>query len=147
MSWDDYFINLAFVVAQKSKDPSTKVGAVIVGKANNILSTGYNGFCRGADDNNQALWERPEKYFWVAHAESNAVYNAARHGVALENSKIYVTGCPCMECAKAIVQSGIAEVRFTYRGFSEDAIQRWEENSKRSIRLFSDCHVNLIELP
>lgn len=110
MTWDDFFLGLAGYVSQKSKDQSTKVGAVIVGPDHEVLSLGWNGFPRGVDDNVQERHERPAKYEWTEHAERNAIYNAARHGIALRGATIYVTHAPCAACARAIVQSGIRAV-------------------------------------
>ncbi len=86
-SWDEHYINMATLISFKSKDPSTKVGVVIIGSDNEILSTGFNGFPRGVDERRYPeRWERPEKYDWIVHAESNAVANAARVGVSLKES-------------------------------------------------------------
>jgi len=109
-SWDDYFIDLARMVATRSKDPSSQVGAVIV-RDRNILSTGYNGFPRGVNDDRPERYERPTKYLWIVHGEENAILNAGRNGTATEGSTLYVTPfAPCVPCAKAIIQSGIREV-------------------------------------
>ena len=83
MNWTEYFLEIAEVVKLKSKDQSTQIGAVVVGEGNNVLSTGYNSFPRGLDDSLQERQERPEKYFWMEHAERNAIYNAALEGVSL----------------------------------------------------------------
>lgn len=108
--WNEYFMEMATLVASKSKDQSMKCGTVIVGEGHTILTTGYNGFPRGVDDNNEEYHKRPEKYAWTEHGERNAIYNAARHGVRLLGSRAYITGYPCVECARAIVQSGIVEI-------------------------------------
>lgn len=108
--WDDYFMALAKLVATRSKDRSTKVGCVIVGPDNEIRSTGYNGFPRGVDDGAEERHQRPAKYLWTEHAERNAVYNAARAGMALKGCRIYLPWFPCMDCARAIVQSGLVEM-------------------------------------
>jgi dCMP deaminase len=111
MDWDEYFMKQAELVASKSKDTSTKVGAVLV-RHNNAFSTGYNGFPRGVNDNIPERHERPEKYDWVTHSELNAILNAAREGFKTYGSTMYVTLHPCKECAKAIVQAGVKEVIF-----------------------------------
>lgn len=107
---DSKFISLARHVAEWSKDRSTKVGCVIVGTDNEVLSVGYNGFPRGVDDEIDARHQRPAKYKWTEHAERNAIYNAARTGVRLSGSRIYLPWFPCMDCARAVVQAGIAEM-------------------------------------
>ena len=112
ISWDEYFMGVALLAAQRSKDPSTQVGACIVDDDKRILSTGYNGFPHGCSDD-EFPWNRDEalgdtKYQYVVHAELNAILNA--RGKNLSGSKIYVALFPCNECAKAIIQSGVKEV-------------------------------------
>ena len=112
-SWDIYFIDMAEFVASKSKDNSTKVGAVVVGPDNEILSTGFNGFPRGVEEVlYPERWERPQKYEWVIHAEANAIANAARVGISLKGSRLYVNYkmAPCSDCAALIIQAGIKEI-------------------------------------
>lgn len=143
MSWEEYFLNIAEQVKLKSKDKSTQIGAVIVGKDNEILSTGYNSFPRGLDDNKDERQERPEKYFWFEHAERNGIYNAARIGVSLKNSTIYLTsGIPCMDCARAIVNSGIKVVWCKTECTTKNK-EKWVESQKRSLQLFDECGVNV----
>ena len=112
ISWDEYFMSLAKLSAMRSKDPSTQVGACIVGNDNRILSIGYNGAPNGFEDENFP-WARDgekiyTKYPYVCHAELNAILNY--RGGSLEGSKIYVTLFPCNECAKAIIQAGIKTI-------------------------------------
>ncbi len=112
ISWDEYFMGVALLAAQRSKDPSTQVGACIVDSEKRILSTGYNGFPHGCSDD-EFPWNRDEalgetKYQFVVHAELNAILNAS--GKSLAGSSLYVGLFPCNECAKAIIQSGIKEV-------------------------------------
>ena len=112
ISWDEYFMGIALLSAQRSKDPNTQVGACIVSSDNKILSVGYNGFPLGCSDE-EFPWERTgepydTKYAYVCHAELNAILNHA--GGSLKGSKIYVALFPCNECAKAIIQAGITEV-------------------------------------
>jgi len=119
-SWDQYFIEMAELVASKSKDPSTKVGCVIVGEGNVILSTGFNGFPRGVDETDPSRWERPAKYERVAHGEGNAVFSAARNGVKLLGARAYLNWAPtpCLECTKALIQAGIVEIIGPDRSFT-----------------------------
>ena len=110
ISWDEYFMGVAMLAARRSKDPNTQVGACIVSQDNIIISTGYNGMPKGCSDD-EFPWERTgaeTKYPYVVHAELNAVLNA--NGRDLRGSKLYVALFPCNECAKAIIQSGVAEV-------------------------------------
>ena len=111
MNWDEYFINIAEQVKLKSKDRNTQIGVVIVGRDNEIVSTGYNSFPRGIDDNVDERQEKPEKYFWFEHAERNAIYNAARIGVSTLGTTMYMTcGISCADCARAIINSGISKI-------------------------------------
>ena len=115
MTWSDYFLSIAEVVRQKSKDPNTKVGAVIVGPERQIVSTGFNGFPRQVREDIPSRWEKPIKYSYVEHAERNAIYNAARHGVALRGCTLYMVGfgppsVPCTDCARSVIQAGIIKV-------------------------------------
>ena len=112
IGWDDYFMGVSLLAADRSKDPSTQVGACIVSDDNRILSTGYNGFPQGCSDDDFP-WNRDEslgetKYNFVVHAELNAILNAG--GKSLVGSRIFVSLFPCHECAKAIIQSGVKEV-------------------------------------
>ena len=103
---------VAQLIATWSKDRGRKVGAVIVGPDNEIRSTGYNGIPRGVNDDVEDRHdaESGEKYLWVSHAERNAIYNAALLGVSTKGCSIYVPWFPCLDCAKAIVQSGISRL-------------------------------------
>jgi dCMP deaminase len=112
ISWDEYFMGIALLSGQRSKDPSSQVGACIVSNDNKILSIGYNGFPVGCSDD-EISWEREgnfvdTKYPYVCHAELNAILNYT--GATLKGSKIYVALFPCNECAKAVIQTGIKEV-------------------------------------
>lgn len=105
--WDLRFIELALHVADWSKDPSTKVGSVIVAPDRRIVSLGYNGFPRGVTDSEERLNDRPTKYAFVAHAERNALDNA---DVSMRGCILYSTLQPCAECTKSIIQRGITRV-------------------------------------
>lgn len=107
--WDTYFITMCFLVAQRSIDPSTKHGCVVVDKEHAILSTGYNSPPRGSDDKSIPL-TRPEKYPYLIHAEENAILNAARNGISLKGAKFYVTGHPCEHCFRMIRGVGASSV-------------------------------------
>jgi dCMP deaminase len=143
MNWTEYFLGMAEVVKLKSKDQSTQIGAVVVGEGRNVLSTGYNSFPRGLDDSLQERQERPEKYFWIEHAERNAIYNAALEGVSLKNSTIYLTsGLPCMDCARGIVNSGI-KIVWCKRVCTTKNKEKWEESQKKSLQLLNECGVEV----
>lgn len=109
-AWDKFFMDMAKLVASKSKDRSRRVGCVIVGPDNEVRSVGYNGFPRGIDDTVEARHQRPDKYKWTEHAERNAIYNSARAGIRTDGCSIYLPWFPCMDCARAIIQSGIKKM-------------------------------------
>jgi dCMP deaminase len=108
--WDRRFIELAQHIAQWSKDPSTKVGCVVVGPDREIRSTGFNGFPRGISDDLDRLADRAQKYPIICHAEENAVMHAARIGMALKGCIAYVSFPVCVRCARGMIQAGIREV-------------------------------------
>ncbi|MDD2647138.1 MAG: dCMP deaminase family protein [Patescibacteria group bacterium] len=113
ISWDEYFMGIAILSAMRSKDPNTQTGACIVDKQNKIIGIGYNGFPTGCSDNdfpwtNKGNDPVKTKYFYVCHAELNAILNS--HGRDLNDCRIYTFLIPCNECAKAIIQSGIREI-------------------------------------
>ena len=137
MNWDEYFLTMCETVALKSKDESTKLGAVIVGQDNEIRTTGYNSFPRGVDDNVPARQERPLKYTWFEHAERNAIYLAARVGTPLLGCRIYCQWLPCPDCARAIISVGISEVivpTFTVP-------ERWQGSMEISKQMLGEAHV------
>ena len=140
MNWDEYFINIAEQVKLKSKDKKTQIGVVIVGKDNEIVSTGYNSFARGINDDIDERQDRPEKYFWFEHAERNAIYNAARIGVSTLGTTMYMTcGISCSDCARAIINSGISKIVLRKgKGAKGD---KWNESSIRSMIMFKEARV------
>ncbi|CAN8254888.1 unnamed protein product [Cochlearia groenlandica] len=115
ISWDDYFMAIAFLSAERSKDPNRQVGACLVTQNGVILGIGYNGFPRGCSDD-KLPWAKKSrtgdpletKYPYVCHAEVNAILNTNHASAA--GQKLYVTMFPCNECAKIIIQAGVAEV-------------------------------------
>lgn len=132
ITWDEYFMSVAYLAGMRSKDPSSQVGACIVSEDNKILSMGYNGFPQNCSDD-EFPWEREgdslnTKYFYVVHSELNAILNY--RGGSLEGSKLYVTLFPCNECAKAIIQSGIREVIYMDNKYADT------ESTKASVQMF-----------
>ena len=139
LSWDEYFMGVAKLSALRSKDPSTQVGACIVGADNRILSIGYNGTPNGFPDSDFP-WDREgdalnTKYFYVCHAELNAILNFRGNRRDLEGARIYVALFPCNECAKAIIQCGIKEVVYLSDKYNGT------ECNIASKRLFDKCGV------
>jgi len=145
-SWDEFFMRHVYLVASKSKDSSTKIGAVLV-RDNIILSEGYNGLCRKLNDNvPERNFTRPEKYFWFEHGERNSIYNAARNGIATMNSVMYTQGCPCCDCARAAIQAGVKEIVLHKQW--EDQWKslkgnKWVGQDDRSLVMFGEAEVSI----
>ena len=142
ISWDEYFMGIAMLSAERSKDNNTQVGACIVNRENKIVSVGYNGMPTGCSDD-EMPWERSAesaldtKYPFVCHAELNAILNCNIGN--LSGCTLYVTLFPCNECAKAIIQSGIKRVVYYQNKYADsDAV-------KASCLLFRRCGVEFEE--
>jgi len=136
LTWDEYFMTFAQVAAQKSKDPSTKVGACIVDNDKRVIGLGYNGFPKKCDDTKLPMEREGKfletKYAYVVHAEPNAILNSTRE---TKNCKMYVTLFPCNECAKLIIQAGIIEVIYLDNKYKDS------DGVKAAIRLFKQAGV------
>ena len=140
--WADRYMKLAQVISTWSKDPSTKVGAFVVGHNGEILSQGYNGFPRKIKDTNNRLNNRSEKYKYIIHAEMNAIFNASLNGVSLQNSSIYIYGLPiCHECAKGIIQVGIKKV-IIHKQIKDN----WQESCQIAQEMLIEAGVTIIEI-
>ena len=141
--WDIRFIELARHIAQWSKDPSTKVGCVVVGPDREIRSTGFNGFPRGIADTSARLQDRDQKYPLICHAEENAIMHAARIGVALKGCVAYVTWPPCTRCARSLVQAGVGEVVFPA---DLEIPDRWRADFDLSMTMLAEAGVRTREV-
>ena len=140
--WNNRYLNVAKEVASWSKDPSRKIGAVIVGNKGQIISQGYNGFPRGISDKPERYNNRELKYKYVVHAEMNAIYNAIHSGASTDGATIYVTGLPvCHECAKAVIQTGIKKVIMDTKPHDN-----WTESGQMAIDMFRESGVEFIFL-
>src|SRR4051794_18251221 len=137
MDWDTYFLSIAKQVKAKSKDPSTKVGAIIVNTSREIIATGYNGFPRGAHDNHR-LDDQDTKYKLIVHAEQNAICSAARRGISLVGGICYVTMHPCVTCSKLLIQAGIIEVVH----LATEIPERWADDVAISASLLEECKIH-----
>ena len=137
-----YFRELAHTVKKKSKDENTQIGAVIVGKDKEIVSTGYNSFPIGIRDDIKERQQRPENYFWFEHAERNAIYNAARIGVSTKGTTMYLScGVPCADCARGIINAGIVRI-FCERQDVTKGI-KWADSAERSWDMFEEAGVKV----
>ena len=138
--WDTRFLELAAHIAGWSKDPSTKVGCIVVGADREIRSTGFNGFPRGIEDDSERLENREFKYPLICHAEENAIMHAARVGVSLRDCTAYVTWPPCTRCARSLIQAGIVEV--VYPADCE-VPERWEKDFAMSSGMMEEAGVKM----
>lgn len=140
INWDEYFMGIALLSAQRSKDNSTQVGACIVNSDKKIVSVGYNGMPTGCCDD-EMPWERSAeheldtKYPYVCHAELNAILNS--NIGSLSGCTLYVTLFPCNECAKAIIQCGIKRVVYRENKYADT------NGVKASALMFEKCGVTV----
>lgn len=129
-TWDKTFMALAVTLADKrSKDPNTQVGCVIVDEDRDPVAFGYNGFTPGAEETAK-MWQRPEKYDHVIHAETNAIGRAAKRGVSTKGCTVYVTAFPCLPCAKVLIAAGISNVH------ALRVLNGWNEDHDKAAREF-----------
>ena len=138
--WDKRFLELAKHISLWSKDPSTKVGCVVVGDDREIRSTGFNGFPRGIEDDDGRLSDRSQKYPLICHAEENAIMHAARVGVSLKGNTAYVTWPPCSRCTRSLIQAGIREVVFPK---DLEIPDRWQEDFAIAMSMMSEAQVSV----
>lgn len=139
--WDLKFIEQARLVSEWSKDTNRKNGAVIVTDDNIVVSQGYNGFPIGCNDNDKTRYEAPKKYFFTEHAERNALYFAARLGVSLKGTRIYVTMFPCADCARGIIQSGVKKVIAPIPDIDH---HKWGEHFKASLLMLEEANIEVV---
>ncbi len=136
--FDDWALGMAAATAERSRDPSTKVGAVIVRPDKSVVSVGYNGFPRSMKDD-PAWWaDRPQKYDRVIHAEMNAILQAKE---SVMGCTLYITHPPCKDCAKHVAAAGIVRIVC----YTSDDI-RTRFNIDRSIELLTDCGIEMKEV-
>ena len=136
ISWDSYFMSIAVLSSKRSKDPNTKVGAVIIDSNNRVISVGYNGFpnvISELDNDKEYSWDKTQKHLYVVHAEENCILNG--NGKSYEDCTMYCTLFPCNKCAQSIVQTGIKKV--IYLNKKEDS-----EIFIASRRIMNNAHIS-----
>lgn len=144
-SFDSYFIKICDFIKLKSKDNNTKIGSIIVGEDNQIISSGYNSFPRGINDNVKERQLRPEKYYWFSHAETNAIINCALNGVSTKNSTMYMScGLPCADCSRNIINAGIKKIYCKSNQNTMANKSKWEDQEIRSKQMLSESGVEVI---
>lgn len=144
-SWIKYFMDIATVVASKSKD-RTKVGCVLVSPTNKqILSTGFNGFCRDVADTPERYADREVKMDYVVHAEANAICFAAYSGMRTDGCYAFITLPPCHSCAKLLKQAGVTNI-FYMEDLSAAPTQEikddWRKKQQLSLDILREANVN-----
>lgn len=149
ISWDEYFMGVAILSAQRSKDNNTQVGSCIVNEDNKILSMGYNGMPIGCSDD-ELPWEREgdpldTKYLYVCHAELNAILNYS--GGSLKGTRVYTTLFPCNECTKALIQVGVKEVIYRSDKYADTpstkAAKRMMDMAGVKYRQYEEKHIRI----
>lgn len=135
--------DIAGVVKTASKDQYTKIGSILFDDNYTVLSTGYNSYPRGINDFDDIRQERPEKYFWMEHAERNSIYNAVRTHTDIRNSNMLLTcGIPCADCARAVIQSS---VKCIICHKQKDIVQSiWQESCKRAEQMLTEAEIPII---
>jgi len=144
-SWDELFMRHAYLIATKSKDQRTKIGAVLV-RDRHVISEGYNGLPAGVCDCKPERQERPEKYFWFEHAERNSIFVCARYGHKTEGAMMYTQGVPCADCTRAVIQAGVKEivVHKQWENFENEFYwEKWIESCKRSNQMLEEAGVTV----
>jgi len=147
-SWDKHFIEVMLpAISSKSKDPRTKVGAVITGPHHEVRVTAFNGFPIGVQDLDERYNVRETKYKYMAHADGNAVCFAARNGTAVEGCTMYLPWYPCSHCAKYIIQAGIIKVVIDARDFEkkEEHWKAWKEDIDIAKTMLSESGVEIVK--
>lgn len=144
-TWDELFMGKVYEIAKKSKDPRTKIGAVLIQNGHAPLE-GFNGIPKGVLDLPERM-ERPEKYHWMEHAERNVINMAAKFGISANGGILYTQGMPCVDCARGVVNSGIKEVVLhqQWEDISTKLItgRPWAEHYWRSKVMFEECGVKV----
>jgi dCMP deaminase len=138
IKWYKRFLDLALHISEWSKDPSSKVGAVIT-EGNRIVSLGYNGFAAGVEDNDHRLNNRDIKLNLTIHAEENAMIFAKQD---ISGCTIYLTHPPCPRCASKLIQEGIRLI--VYREPTEDFLSRWEKDINLSKKICEEAGVTML---
>ena len=140
---NEFFMGTVYEVARLSKDPRTKIGAVLV-KNNNIISVGYNNFPSKVLDLESRYNTKEIKYQFIVHAELNSILNAAKQGIHTNNSILFTQGIPCNECAKAIIQGGIRQVVVHYQWPNLIHSPKWVQSIETSKIMFEESKVDIV---
>jgi dCMP deaminase len=143
-NWLDYYFKLIPVIAAKSKDPSSKVGCIIVNEDHSIVATGYNGFPRGVNDDKDRYENREQKLYLIEHSERNCLYYCAKNGVPLKGTILLLEWAPCHDCMRGIIQSGIKKIYIngdSAQFNNRELFNRWQPSLKWSIIMAKEADV------
>lgn len=142
-SWDEFFMRHAYLASSKSKDLRTRIGAVIV-RDKRVISEGYNGICQGVRDNIKTRVVKPDKYTWFEHAERNSIFNCARYGITSLGAIMYTQGVPCCECARALIQAGIAQLVIHKQWEDRSGLRdnpKWTKTLETSVKMITEAQI------
>ena len=145
INWKKWHLGLTNWVSGKSKDRSTRVGAIIVDDDNTVIATGYNSFPRGVNDDIDERHERPAKYMYTEHAERNAIYNAARQILKDKTLVLQYAPCPCHDCTRGVIQSGIKKI-IVPKGAWFPGVGDWTDSLKVSMEMLEEAGVEIEEV-
>lgn len=140
--FDVWCMKQVYLVAERSKDVKTKIGAVLV-KEGNIVSTGYNGFPRKVLDLSERYNNRETKYDFIVHAEDNCILNCARSGISTFGCILMTNGIPCKECMKSIIQGGIKEIIVHKQWPNMTHSEQWIHSTKISNIMLEETGIKL----
>ena len=140
--WDDYYLDLAREISGRSKDPSTRVGAIIVRPDKTICSTGYNGFPAKMRDQESWYTNREEKYSRIIHGEINALVHSRER---VDGYTLYTVPFACCDrCAVIMIEAGITT--FVHPKLPEELRERWGESLKKTLQYYRECGVEYREI-
>jgi len=143
--WDELFFRHVYLISSKSKDLRTKIGAVLV-KDKRIISEGYNGICKGVNDNVEERNIKPEKYFFYEHAERNCLYDCASRGISCKGATLFSNGLPCADCGRGVIQSSIVEVviHHQWKDYERQfCLKKWIESSQKTRIMFNEAGIRI----
>lgn len=140
-NFDEWFMKQVYLIAEKSKDPSTKIGALLV-KDNRIISTGYNGFPINVKDLPDRYNDREIKYKFIVHGEDNAVLSAARFGISTIGSTLYTQTIPCNDCTKSVIQGGVTNI-VLHSNWPIMNHSKWKESVEFSLKMLNEANIKI----
>ena len=148
LSWDELFLRHVYLIASKTKDMRTKIGAVLV-KDRRIISEGYNGLCRGVNDKVSERFLKGEKQYFLEHAERNAIFSCAYFGTSSKGSSCYTNGLPCTDCTRALIQGGVEKIYVHHQWMKhEEEINGllFKERSKRPLEMLNEARIPVLTI-